>query len=198
MSDERSHNKQYNKNHTIIIAAIIKLMRKFKVRITCAQIARETGLDRGTIRNHGADLNKLIDEAEMSLIGQFMYTIGRLSFNDEQRRRIRPVNETYFTSLMVYMSKRRRLFSLICEDDNNRQLLWKMMELLYEKLIINWFPKSEPIPAANSKPGRMYIAMATEILTEWGKEEGCRMNNSNDCLRRLLGLTEQASFYCKQ
>lgn len=197
-SKEENHNQQYKKNHTIIISAILKLMKQFRVRITCAQIARETGLTRGTIKNHGTDLNRLITEAETALLGRFMYTIGRLSFNKRQLSSARKVNEACFMKLLLFLARRKRIFSLICSDDNNRELLRKMIAVLYEKLIIKWFPENESPPTVDSEPVKMFVAMAVEILTEWGRDTGCKIERSDDCLRRLQVLAERASVYCKQ
>ncbi len=193
----KEHNAQYKKNHIRIIEGILKLMRHFRVNITCAQIARETGLARRTIRNHGADRNKLIDEAEAVLLGQFLYRTGRIVITEKDRKTPRKVNKRYFTNALLFISKRKRFFAVICADENNRELLRKMMAVLYDKLMITWTPVSESAPLADSEKGKMFIAMAVEILCQWGQETGCRIEQSDVCLRKLLLLAEEASLRCK-
>lgn len=191
------HNKHYRRNHARIIEGILKLMRRFRVNITCAQIARETGLARGTIRNHGLDRNKIMDEAEAALYGQFLYMIGRKMATERMKQNARRNNQEYFTSLLLFMSKRKRVFRLICEDENNRGLLRKMVAALYGSLIIKWFPEGETVPSVDSEAGRVFIAMAVELIAKWGQETGCRFEKSDDCLRELMVLADEMHMRCK-
>lgn len=192
----RSHNAHYERNHRIITEGVLKLMHQFRVNISYAQIARKTGLKVRTIKNHSTDLNALYNQVESVLLVQYLHTMGKLRMN-KARNNPRKINEEYYIALLLFMSQRRRIFTLICNDENNRTILHRMMADLYGRLIIKWYPENEPLPSIESDFAKMFIQMAVEIVVEWGVETRCRIEKSGDCLRKLQVLAEQAYIKCK-
>lgn len=195
-NNRAEHNQRFIKNHMKIYVGILKIMRRFRINITYAQIAKETGITLKTVKKHCGDVNEFIGIIESLLINEYRMSLRKVSLSKADLQSAGKKNMKYITATLLFMSKRQTIFRLICENENNHQILKKMIELLYEKLTITWFPKNEHVPPVDSDTGQMFIAMAIQLVTIWGKETGCSFRNSEECMRGLLTLTEQMKIRC--
>ena len=188
---------QYKKTHTKIVKGILKLMRRFRVKVTTKQLSEETGLPPMTIRNHGKDLNKILSDEEAALLGQFLLTIDKMMLHEEGENASRGRNKKYFNSLLLFIAKNRQEFLPIFEDRNNWELLRNMITTIYEDLYLAWFPISDPIPSPDSEAGEMFIVIAAQLISRWGRETECDIGRVGVCEQRLQTLAEQMYSRCR-
>ena len=193
----QSNRVQYKRTHMKIVRGIMKLMRRFRVKVTTKQLSEETGLPPMTIRNHGRDLNIILNDEEAALLGQFLSVVENISLADAGRASARTMNKRIFDSLLVFIAKNKQEFVPICEDRNNWELLRNMIRAIYDKLALAWFPVSEPTPSADSEAGEMFTVMAVQLIRRWSCETGCEIERMGTCEQRLQILADQMYSRCR-
>lgn len=205
-TSERRHTKiestkanraQYRRTHIRIVRGILKLMRRFRVKVTTKQLSEETGLPPMTIRNHGGDLNRILSDEEAALLGQFLSIVEKMTQPDRGRAVARINNRKYFNSLLFFIARNRREFIPICEDPNNWELLRKMIVAIYNNLTLTWFPVSDPVPSSDSEAGEMFIVIAVQLVRRWGRETGCKIERIGVCEQKLQILADQMHSRCR-
>lgn len=197
IKSEKTYKVQYKKAHLKIVKGILRLMPKFRVKVTTKQLSEETGLSPMTIRNHGKDLNRILSDEETALLGQFLFIADKLTLNEEEQTASRRRNKKYFNSLLIFIAKNRQEFVPICEDQNNWELLRNMVMVIYEDLSLAWFPVSDPAPRPESEAGEMFIIMAVQLIRRWGRETGCDVEKMGIYEQKLQTLAEQMYSRCR-
>ena len=124
-----AHNQQYARNEREIQAAIRKLLKTYRGRITARQVAKAAGLTRQTVYNHHPNINRAIAENEHSLLTEFSITLEGQA--NRLQRVIKDANGRLFFSLLVFIAKHKETFGPICADVNNQGLLHSMVEAVY-------------------------------------------------------------------
>lgn len=200
MNNRLSPNKQrrnlsYRKNNRIIQKAFISLNKAHCWHITLKQIIDKTKLSKKTLYTHYPDIDKALSKIEQELLSEYKIEIDK---STRTLKKIMPdKNRRFFYATMLYMSQNKEIFIPVCNDIANYTLLHRMMEMIYPRLDITWYPLNSPHPNIGSERTDMYISMCVEILSRWGDEAKCDINNCEEQLSRLLRLTNEASMRCK-
>ena len=185
------HNRQYNQSEQKIQKAILKLLRAYRGRITARQVAKAAGLSRQTIYNHHANLNQAIDENEDALLRDFSDALN----TDDGRlvRLVADVNGRAFYSMLIFMAQRRELFCPICMEIHYQGILYRMAEVLYAKLEIDWLPKGMPAPAIGSERADMLVRMTVEVVSKWGVATECDIRRAGRYVNRWIRVVSDAA-----
>ncbi len=111
------HTRIYNETENKIQAAIRKLLRSHRGRITALKVAKVAKLTPQTIYNHHPNINQAIINNENTLVAEFSAgldrQLGKLS------NIIRDHNGRLFYALLIFMERHRGFFCPVCNDLNN-------------------------------------------------------------------------------
>ena len=106
---------------------------------------------------------------------------------------ISDINTRLFYAVLVFMAKRRDLFSMICADINHQGVLYRMTEILYSRLEITWLPKGSATPVLGSERTDMLIRVLVEVFCKWSISTNCNVRKADRYIRRLLRATTDAA-----
>ena len=185
-----AHNRRYDRSELAIYKTVLKLLKKQRGRITMRQIAKETGLSRQTLYNHHPNVNQAITESEDAFLEEFA---AELDTQVEKLSNIMPdANGRVFYAVFIFMARRSDIFCPICADINNQWLLYRIVEVAFPRLQIDWLPKNIPAPAVGSERVDIFIRMMVEVIARWGAATRCDIRKANRYVNRLLRITEDA------
>lgn len=195
LKPKAQRNRIFKRNERSIRRAIFKLLITHRGRLTVKQVVKETGLSKRTVYVHYPDLGTAPEDIDQQIIHEFNEEID--SHMDSLVKIISNHNERVFYSIFVFIAKRKELFCQICSSAVNQDVLCKMIESVYTKLKIIWFPLNAPPPQIGSDRVDMYISMVIEIIRKWSAQTHCDIRKSSQYIRRLMRLTLEASIRCK-
>ena len=188
-------NRKYKLNERCIQKAILKLLIAHRGRITTNQVIKETKLSKRTIYTHYPIIGNAPDEIEKQILYEFISEID----NEIQTlvKIIQNSNERIFYAIFVFITKRKDVFFQICTSVINQGVLYKMMEIVYPRLKITWYPNTAEQPVIGNDRADMFTSMEVEIIRKWGVQTHCNLRKSSRYIRRLMRLTSEASARCK-
>ena len=192
---KQRRNLSYLRNNRIIQKAFIGLNKAHCWHITLKQIIGKTKLSKKTLYTHYPDIDKALVKIEQELLSEYKIEVDK---NTRTLKKIMPdKNRRFFYVTMLFMSRNKGIFVPVCNDIANYTLLHRMMEMIYPRLDITWYPVNAPSPSIGNERVDMYISMCVEILSRWGNESKCDIGQCEEHLSRLLRLTSEASMRCK-
>lgn len=185
-----AHNRIYFRNEHAIQKAVFTLIGRYRGRLTARQVAKAAGLAWRTVYRHCSDFDSVIAKSEDAILSEFSACFDE---NLQRLRLVRDQNARLFYAMMVFMAHRRDVFCPICSDLNNQGILYRMVEIVYQRLGIVWLPKGSPTPALESEKVKMLMRIIVEVLCEWGTSTNCNVRKANRFVQRMLCATADAA-----
>ena len=189
------HNRKFKQIDLKIQAVAQKLLKTKPGNIPVKQVTDAVGITRQGFYHHYSSVDEAIIKGGDKLVEECIkYVETRLQ--ERKLGRSNP-NRLIFQNLLLYMTKYKQVFTQICTEPSNHHLLKQILEAIYPMLQITWLPAGQAAPEPGSKRANQYIALAVEIISEWGEQCCCEIESADICARRLISLTDNASSRCK-
>ena len=183
----KQHTRRFRKSETAFINTLFRLLRRYRGKLTVATVARELHMSRQAFYLHHHDINTAITESEELLLTEFSeFLAARCPKNSGQRN-----NRQLITACFLFMSQRRIVFQEIGENMIHQHILYRMLEIVYPKLVIVCLPAGTPAPALGSERADLYLRYAVGVLSRWASASRCDIGSAERYIRLLLKLADE-------
>ena len=188
-------NKTFRKNEDLLRRVVLSLLPKHRGRLRAKAIIKETKLSKQTIYKHYPELAKAPIFIEQSLLQDYNNWIK------EQRPMLAKVipdtNQRLFYILMLFMANNSKSFLPICKEVSNRHIIYKMIETIYPDLDTVWLPNNVPKSKLHDSKASVYISICVEVICQWGKTTGCKIDKSDEYIKWLQRISQEAYMRCR-
>ena len=142
--ERNARNRLYQQNHIKIGKTILSLLPKQIGWLKIKSVMQKTKLSKQTINKHYSELGRAPILIQQNLLKEYNTEIEKQSAI--LTKYIPDTNRRLFYILMLFMSRNRQLFIPICNNNVNRDIIYKMVEKIYPDLEVVWMPQNAPRP----------------------------------------------------
>lgn len=186
---QETHNRRYYRRRTAFFVTVLKLLRKYRGRVTVRQISKVAGFPRQVFYRYFKNINQAIADCESWLYQEYKRYLDSVALRGTDAA----INRSYFTISFVFMAQNKEVFYQICSDMAIEDILYRMLKVLYPKLRLMWLPKGTPAPSVSSDRVDLYLRVLTGVICQWGKETNCDIDKAESYIRRMVKLTEDVT-----
>ena len=186
---QTSHNRRYYKRKTAVFVTVLKLLRKYRGRITILQISKAAGFPRQVFYRYFKNINQAIADCEHWLHREYERHLNSIPLGGTDAA----TNRSLFTVSFVFMAQNKEVFYQICCDMAIQDILYRMLKVIYPKLRLTWLPAGRPTPAIDSDRVDLFLRLLTGVICQWGKETKCDIDKTEPYIRRMVKITEDVT-----